>query len=150
MRIAILLLLVSGLLGSCQRCYDDPPGPPPVTLYFVDSLGNNLVNDRGDSFHPDSIQARIGTEIIYLEKFYDQPTDGYKFRTYPGVTDARLNKAIVYLDVSSSDTDTLDVYSISHTGKCFNTIEYTDVFFNGNKVEKNLQTFEFAFVKKIK
>ncbi len=150
MRILILFLLVNCLLESCNRCGDDPPYPSPVTFYFADSLGNNLVNDRNSPLHPDSIQARIGTEVIYLEKFYDQPTDSYKFRTYPGVTDAALNKTIVYLDISSSDTDTLDVYSITRTGKCFNTIEYTDVFFNSNQVEKNPQTFEFAFVKKIK
>lgn len=143
MKAFFALALPVVLLQSCDRCSDDPPPIAPVTFYFANQTGKNLIRRNSSPFHPDSIQIFVNSKVFPFRKEYDQETDGYKFDVFPGgnVSDLFL------IRLNQTDTDSLEVLYTVSNGKCFSNIDYTVFFFNGKQVFEKPQSATLMLVK---
>ena len=133
------------LVSSCDKCSDDPPPIAPVSFYFVNRQGVNLVKESNAPYHPDSIRITLQNKPILFQKEYDSQTDGYKFSVFTMGDESGGNLFLIHLN--QVDTDSLEVLFNIRASECFSVPEYTVFFFNGKQIFAKPQSATLEIIK---
>ena len=135
--VLIPLILSAVSCSPCATMRSDPPAP--VSFYLVDASGSNPFNNPNAGLHPDSIQLILdGEPFNYLFTGTDEAVNNLIFETYPVIyTKSRVR---MLLQLSSQNTDTLDIaYTVSR-GKCYTDYTYSAFYFNGKELQRQPET----------
>jgi hypothetical protein len=144
----VAVLPGGGLLSGCgnnQCSADHPPFIGPLLLYFTDASGTNLLDRKTGPFYPDSVQTTVDG-IVFTPEIRDAPAgQGSVLGVYPGGRKSGGN--LFRIRLNARDTDTLEVLYTVRPGRCFSSIQYTVMFFNGQQVYRNLEDGSVRLVK---
>jgi hypothetical protein len=133
---AALVALIMVLLSGCDRCSDDQPMDDSLLFVLLDQQGRNLIGTGAEQYHPDSVRLLLAGTTDYSTVEQGEIYDGgYGVRLFPNrpVFNSR-DDVRAYLQLTSKDTDTLDITYRIKEGKCFDLIEYNSLFYNGNRM----------------
>lgn len=138
--VPLLVSLTTLSLGvSCGDCSDtvDAPVTAPIRFSIVNPEGKNLVDTNQSHYSVDSIKLfDVQTnEWIFLNKEYIPAAEGYVFS---GDCSKNENgKSSLLLQLTSLDSDTLDVWYKQINNECFLLYEYTHFQHNGRDLQKS-------------
>ncbi|PKV75388.1 hypothetical protein [Pontibacter ramchanderi] len=113
--------------------------PAPVSFYLVDASGSSPFSNPSTGLHPDSVQLILdGEPFNYLFTGTDEKVNHLIFETYPVIyTKSRVR---MLLQISSHNTDTLDIAYTVNRGKCYTDYTYSGFYFNGKELKRQPET----------
>ncbi|WP_139237196.1 hypothetical protein [Pontibacter akesuensis] len=151
MKTKLLLYSVMLLLSGCSLfdpCYGSDPAPiMPVSFYFTDNDGVNLVGDNGGAVHPDSVRVKSNMPpfIVNPSKEYRPKKGGFVFDVFPG--QGKSGTTTYYIKLAEGFSDTLVVSYLVDNSGCFSSLEYTEFFHNGKEIIMEPETGYLQLVK---
>ncbi|ALD21031.1 hypothetical protein AM218_07130 [Hymenobacter sp. DG25A] len=108
------------------------------SLRFVvlDQQGHNLIGTGAGQYHPDSVRLLVaGTANYSTVEQSEIYEGGYGVSLSPNRQAFNSHDDVrAYLQLTSRDTDTLDITYRIKEGKCFDLVEYNRLFYNGNRM----------------
>lgn len=135
----VILLFVAGIIiQACNPCKNVLPPPSYFELIFVDSSNQNLL---GTTYNQSSFKLYNGNSTNWLN--YDPALQGELLRIG---FESIMSNTIYYLDLSSNDTDTIQVDFTSTAEKCYNTYSIVSFNYNGKSLNTN-QSIQYTIVK---
>ncbi|OON70069.1 hypothetical protein [Hymenobacter sp. CRA2] len=152
MQNALRISLAAGLAllsGACDTCKNDE-SPTNTLLFRLVSLANqNLIGQGPTQYSPDSIRVLLNGqpfdfEVTTQPLFGDAPVVGLSARhLFASPPEARL-----LLRLSRTDTDTIDLRYAVREGRCFRSLEYQAVRYNGRLAAPDPVSGYYHFVKR--
>ena len=141
------LLCICVTFQSCNNCSDtlDYMPSPSVRFEYVDRAGQNLIKTNNSRYHPDSIQLSSNGENIFALHELDPETKGYRFSFYPKFESD--GKSEILIRLNRSDTDTLTVFYVQHSEKCYDYYSYTHFLVNMLSISPQPATGLLSIVK---
>jgi hypothetical protein len=129
--------LLSLGVGACNKCDDTSPMSTELHFFIVSPTWQNRIGTGTGQYAPDSLTISYQGMACEFEVYPESmagPSAGplislSTLRYVDGKSDARF-----LLQLSSTDTDTLDFTYSLREDKCATAIDYHSVFLNGRRM----------------
>ncbi|QNE40749.1 hypothetical protein F1C16_14835 [Hymenobacter sp. NBH84] len=133
------LLISAVTLISCNQCEDYDRPSDAFNAFVLSPNGQNLIGNASTQYSPDSIEITRDTERVDFRVLYESLDNrGALMQLFPVKPHSKNSGTVrLFLRLSHTDVDTLDVTYETDHGKCFDLLRCNSVFYNGQRMEQN-------------